>query len=337
MDYRERFAGDEEALRLAMLGGQTRMWTALPGIFQSFNLDGPGLITAVVQPSIMGVAQDKTGAFATQNLPVLQDVPVVFPHGGQCSLTFPLKPGDECLIVFSSRCIDAWWQLGGIQKPLEPRMHDLSDAFAIPGPYSVPKVIPNISTTAVQLRSDDGLAFIEINPTNHIIKSQTTTDIESHAGNDIIGTAGRDCTLNVGRDDITQITRNLQLAVGVNATATVGANASLTVGANASGIIHGTMTVAVDLAASITTLAGMTLSALGQILITAGQGLIATITGSGSISISGPTTLTTPVITASGNITGVGNVAAQSAATGSFSALSGQLITVQDGIITNIF
>lgn len=55
------------------------------------------------------------------DLPILPDVPVVFPGGGGFALTFPVAAGDECLVVFASRCIDAWWQSGGVGEPMEPR------------------------------------------------------------------------------------------------------------------------------------------------------------------------------------------------------------------------
>ncbi|MGC8050122.1 Gp138 family membrane-puncturing spike protein, partial [Salmonella enterica] len=78
------------------------------------------------------------------------------------SMTFPVAQGDECLVVFASRCIDSWWQSGGIQEQAELRMHDLSDGFAILGFRSQPRALSNISTTSAQLRSDDGATFIDL-------------------------------------------------------------------------------------------------------------------------------------------------------------------------------
>lgn len=75
-------------------------------------------------------------------------------------MTFPLAPGDECLVVFASRCIDSWWQLGGVQGQAEFRMHDLSDGFCIPGPKSQPRKIAVASKT--QLRTNNGGTLIEI-------------------------------------------------------------------------------------------------------------------------------------------------------------------------------
>ncbi|HHT5644557.1 TPA: Gp138 family membrane-puncturing spike protein [Raoultella planticola] len=135
------------------------MRVSIPGIIQSFD---PDAVTAVVQPAIKGVEHDESGAEVSVSLPLLVDVPVVFPRGGGCTLTFPVKEGDECLVIFADRCIDFWWQSGGIQEPVDGRMHDLSDAFCIVGPQSQAKKISGISTTAAQLRTDDGSAFIEL-------------------------------------------------------------------------------------------------------------------------------------------------------------------------------
>ncbi|EPX2823056.1 Gp138 family membrane-puncturing spike protein [Klebsiella quasipneumoniae] len=135
------------------------MRVSIPGIIQSFD---PDAVTAVVQPAIKGAEKDESGAEVSVNLPLLVDVPVVFPRGGGCTLTFPVKAGDECLVIFADRCIDFWWQSGGIQEPVDERMHDLSDAFCIVGPQSQAKKIGGISTTAAQLRTDDGCAIIEL-------------------------------------------------------------------------------------------------------------------------------------------------------------------------------
>ncbi|HBR7615708.1 TPA: phage baseplate protein [Klebsiella pneumoniae] len=153
-----------------------QMRVALPGIIQSFD---PESLTAVVQPAIRYIERDNDGNKSTKDYPLLVDVPVVFPRGGGCTLTFPVSEGDECLVIFADRCIDFWWQSGGIQEPVDGRMHDLSDAFCIVGPQSQAKKIRGISTTAAQLRTDDGSAFIELS-----------------AGGDITATTAGNATIN---------------------------------------------------------------------------------------------------------------------------------------------
>lgn len=162
MDPRERWDDPEEALRVAMEGMRSGLWTSLPGIIQSFD---PGAITAEVQISIKGVVQALDGTARFVDMPLLVDVPVFFPRGGGCTLTFPVSSGDECLVAFSSRCIDGWWQSGGVQAPMESRMHDLSDGFAFVGFFSQATKIGGISTSSAQLRSNDGSTSIELNPT----------------------------------------------------------------------------------------------------------------------------------------------------------------------------
>ncbi|WP_047236639.1 Gp138 family membrane-puncturing spike protein [Chromobacterium subtsugae] len=166
-DVREQIGDQQQAIALAIDGAQAGLWTALPGIIQSFDSDA---ITATVQPAIQGIVQQPGGNYQAVNLPLLLDVPVVFPRGGGGVLTFPLTGGDECLVVFSSRCIDAWWQSGGVQIPMEMRMHDLSDGFALPGPYSQAQKISGISLNSVQLRSADGSTFIDLNPKAQTVK-----------------------------------------------------------------------------------------------------------------------------------------------------------------------
>lgn len=132
---------------------------AMPGYITSYD---PDAVTCEVQITVKAAKVADDGKVSTEPYPLLVDVPVIFPRGGGCTLTFPVKPGDECLVIFADRCIDFWWQSGGIQEPVDPRMHDLSDAFCIIGPQSQTKKINGISTTSAQLRTDDGAAFVEV-------------------------------------------------------------------------------------------------------------------------------------------------------------------------------
>ncbi|ENN7401663.1 translation initiation factor IF-2 [Escherichia coli] len=152
--------GGREQADTSLIGAlMSALRVAMPGIVQSFD---PDAVTAVVQPAIRGQEQSPDGGSQSTVLPLLVDVPVVFPRGGGCTLTFPVSAGDECLVVFADRCIDFWWQNGGVQEPVDTRMHDLSDAFCIVGPQSQANKISGISTDAVQLRTDDGASFVEL-------------------------------------------------------------------------------------------------------------------------------------------------------------------------------
>jgi Phage protein Gp138 N-terminal domain len=161
MDRRERLDDPEESLRMAMEGSQARLWTAMPCIVSSVDLIAQ---TLVVQPAIKGEVTNTDGTTSLVNMPVLVDVPIVWPRAGGFALTFPIAVNDEVLVVFASRCIDAWWQNGGVGAPAEVRMHDLSDGFAILAPTSQPKKLANVSAANVQLRDEAGTTFLEIAP-----------------------------------------------------------------------------------------------------------------------------------------------------------------------------
>ena len=159
MRRNERIDDESIAQLSAFKGMQAGLWTAMPAIVKSFNV---AKMTAEVQPTIQARVTGANGVPSWVTLPLLVDCPVVFPSGGGFALTFPIKDGDECLVVFASRCIDAWWQSSGVQAQADLRMHDLSDGFVIPGPRSVPRALASVSTTDVVLRNDSGTSKISI-------------------------------------------------------------------------------------------------------------------------------------------------------------------------------
>lgn len=177
MKREERLNDIETSLQLMLSGTQAKLWTAMPGVVSEVNL---GDQTLSVQPAIQGVITSKDGTQTTVNLPLLVDVPIVWPRAGGFSLTFPIQAGDEVLVVFSSRCIDTWWENGGVGVQAEARMHDLSDGFAILAPTSQPKKISGVSTDSVQLRNDNGDAYVEINTSGNVrIVSGSEVDISA--------------------------------------------------------------------------------------------------------------------------------------------------------------
>lgn len=159
MDRAQLLNDAEAAQRDVLDGRQSTIWTAMPCLVTKVDLTK---MTLEAQPAIQGTLLNEDGSTTTVNYPLLVDVPIVFPSAGGFTITFPIAAGDEVLVIFASRCIDAWWQSGGIGRPMEARMHDLSDGFAIPGPKSQPKKISGISSTALQIRNDAGDAYIEI-------------------------------------------------------------------------------------------------------------------------------------------------------------------------------
>lgn len=176
-DRRERANDMATSFRAALEGFQSELWTTMPGIIQTYD---PVRRMCSVQPAIQAaIVNQDTGEKEWINMPILVDCPVVFPGGGGYVLAFPILPGDEVLISIANRCIDGWWDLGGVQPQLDVRMHDLSDGFVIPGIESKLMVTPALSPTDVQLRSKDGLTMLSVGPLGVTLTSPMPVNITS--------------------------------------------------------------------------------------------------------------------------------------------------------------
>lgn len=171
----ERTEDNDEALRLALTGWQSEIWTALPGIIDTVDLEKN---TCTVQPTIKGIFRQKDGSTKIVTMPICLDVPIVWPRGGGFALTFPIKKGDEGMLVFMSRCFDAYWQNGGVQPQAEQRMHDLSDGYFILGGSSQPKKLANVADDAVELRNDDD-GKTKVRLEDKKITAQVTDDVSA--------------------------------------------------------------------------------------------------------------------------------------------------------------
>ena len=67
--------------------------------------------------------------------PTIHNVPLQYPcgNGGKSGVTFPVRPGDTCIIIFADHQIENF--LSGEQSD-DMRNHSLNDAYAIPTLFS---------------------------------------------------------------------------------------------------------------------------------------------------------------------------------------------------------
>jgi len=84
------------------------------------------------------------------DLPEFIKVPPIFLQGGASYTAHPIAVGDYCLLLFTERCFDRWYAGQDFQKPLEMRMHDYSDAFALVGVNPLASAITIPETTTIQ-------------------------------------------------------------------------------------------------------------------------------------------------------------------------------------------
>lgn len=122
-----------DAVRRAAQAELADVNVAIPARVESFD---PTTQRCSAQPLIRRAYRDEAGervGDASARLPVINDVPVVFPGAGAFSITFPVTKGDTVLLIFSQASIDKWLSRGDDVDPLDDRRHSLNDAIAIPG------------------------------------------------------------------------------------------------------------------------------------------------------------------------------------------------------------
>lgn len=172
----------KEFLRQAL----NELRVSIPAIVVDFDSETQ---TATVQVAIREVVRMPDGMQNVAIFPI-SNVPVCFPSAGGFSLTLPVQPGDEGLLVFWDMCADLWYSRGGIQNQLERRRHDLTDCAFYPGGRSQPRALSGYSSNSAQLRSDDGTVVIDIAEAGVTITAPKLTinsqgDVDINAQGDI--------------------------------------------------------------------------------------------------------------------------------------------------------
>lgn len=195
----QAFSGQNEQFNAFKEALSFGIHCCLPCIVQSFD---SSRMTVDVQPTVRERIIQESGQITYMQYPLLINVPVVFPQGGGNYITFPVSPGDECLVIFSDNAIDNWWVSGGIQNPIEQRRHDLSDGFAIVGVRSISKSMPSVGS-GVKIK---GLGSSEVN-----VNGENVT-IES--GNASVTVASGGVTVSIGNINLVVNGSNVNVTVG---------------------------------------------------------------------------------------------------------------------------
>lgn len=92
----------------------------------------------------------------SRELPSFTKVPPVFMNGGSSYEAWPISVGDYCLLFVTERCYDSWYYGSDFVSPIEMRMHDYSDGFALvgiqnnQGAHTIPDVITRIGDMFAQ-------------------------------------------------------------------------------------------------------------------------------------------------------------------------------------------
>lgn len=161
--------------------------THLPAVILSYD---PALKKVSVRPTIKKTLSDGT----TASMPIISNVPLISPFGGNQGLSLPVKVGDYCLLMFSERSLDRWLTFGGEVDNSDPRVFDLNDAIAIAGlmPFNQTSGIAN--NEDIVLKNSNGTITIQsdgsviINANGTIIKAQSNGKVAvGFGGIEILG------------------------------------------------------------------------------------------------------------------------------------------------------
>lgn len=109
-------------------------------------------------------------------LPALTDCPVLFPGSTLFSITWPLAPLDEGLVICCSHDLDAWLTAGTPDTiPTSRRRHDLSDAVFWPGirPKTKPRSQPSAGASGIAIGLDTGLSELRATAAEIVVKGPT--------------------------------------------------------------------------------------------------------------------------------------------------------------------
>lgn len=106
--------------------------------------------------------------------------------------SFPINPGDECVILFSDREMESWFTTGEPAAPKYSRMHDMTDAIAIFGIRSLPKMIQILADCFNLFYGQSNIALSEsnINITSPLVQVANLEAMNGASGN-IIDSQGK--------------------------------------------------------------------------------------------------------------------------------------------------
>lgn len=127
----------------------------------------------------------------TQNI---KDYPPIYSKVCYCCpfVTYPIKKGDECVLLFSDRELETWFINGQTNGDKYPRMHDLTDAIAIVGIRSLPKMIQILADCLNLFYGNSNIALSEdhINITSSTVQASNFQAMNGASGN-IVDSQGK--------------------------------------------------------------------------------------------------------------------------------------------------
>ena len=226
----EREYGISEFIQDGIEYATKQMYTSIPGVVVTVR-SSLHQMTVDVQPMVSFVTDDDEAV----DRPVILNVPIHFPTSKKAGMTFPVKPGDPVLLVYSMRNMDSWKRGEGTQSaiPNDKRKFDVRDCVAIPGvmPFSQSPNDPGKHTHPHD--SEDTVMYSNLGDANEVeVRLKPDGNLIIHAPTKVT-VYTKDAEVNVDNSTVVNTktaTVNADESVEVNTTtSTVNSSASVTV------------------------------------------------------------------------------------------------------------
>tara|TARA_R110000803_G_scaffold13482_1_gene37857 strand:- start:7709 stop:8449 length:741 start_codon:yes stop_codon:yes gene_type:complete len=207
-----------DAVRSHIAADRSMLNVSIPAVITSYD---PITQKCSCQPLIDSLLRDER----LVRMPILEDIPVMFPSTQLSALTFPVNVTDTVLLVFSQRSLDNWLATRDT-NPVNPedfRKHDLSDAIAIPGLFSFPRAINDPSKHTLLHDTDDLVISHNLgSPNENEIRLESNGTIKISAGEGTKITLNLDGTMTIDAPTTLAVTSPTTTWVGdINVTGTV--------------------------------------------------------------------------------------------------------------------
>lgn len=181
----------DEALRRVLQSERLDLHVAMPATVLSYDSDTQ---TANLRPMVRRVipaADEDVDEDQTEELPVLPNVPILWPRAGLLKFHFhaPMEEGDGVLVLFCDQDLNQYRRTGQVSDPGVGTRHGLSGAVALPGLFPIGNDL-TVDSDDAQIGRDGGpvvkfrTATIEAGGTDQLAKAlEVWTELSAIAAN----------------------------------------------------------------------------------------------------------------------------------------------------------
>ena len=182
----------QDVLTSAFNSQMQNLYTAIPCIVVSIRDSLNGQMVDI-QPTINQKFKDGT----VKERPTIQGIPVSFPVSSTAGMTFPIKPGDTGMAIFSMRNMDGWKSGNG--RPVSPTNFakmDKGDAIFLPGIQPPSMAVNNPGKHVLTHDTKDTVLFANLGASECEVRLKADGSIEINTSSQPVVINCSDATVN---------------------------------------------------------------------------------------------------------------------------------------------